>query len=322
MAGILIFAETDEGRLLPGFWEQVAVAQELAPHVEGSLEVVVQGWEIKDVDEARRGGPDRVYVAEDPRLAEPWPDAHLAALTALCRRARPAVVVMPRTLLGTEVAARLAYRLGGKVARDVMSLHPDEGGLAFTRPVFGGAVIASARLDAAPWIVVPRPGAFSPAEPASEPRGQVLPIQPELPPELLKTECKDRVRQTGLTQNLEQAKIIVAGGRGLGGPEPFRLLQEIAGLLDAAVGASRPPCDSGWVEPVLQIGLTGKTVAPELYIAVGISGAIQHMSGCSSSRVIVAINNDPGAPIFHKATYGVVGDWQEVLPALRDALAG
>jgi electron transfer flavoprotein alpha subunit len=321
MAGILIFAETDEGLLHSSFWESVTVGRQLAAQLGSKLQVVVHGWDVKAIEEVRRSGADQIYVAEDVRLAEPWPDAHLATLTALCRELQPDLVIMPRTLLGMEVGARLAYRLEMGLVQDAMALQVVDGGLTVTRPVFGGAVVATVRLTQAPWIVVPRPGAFSPAEPASEPRGQLIPVRPELSEEVLKTECVSRVRHKGVTQNLEQARVIVAGGRGLGGPQPFQLLQEIANLLDAVVGASRPPCDSGWVEPMLQIGLTGKTVAPEVYIAVGISGAIQHMSGCSSSRVIVAINSDPGAPIFRKATYGVVGDWEEVLPAFRDALA-
>lgn len=322
MEGILIFAETDEGLLQPGFWELVTVARRLSAHLGGKLRVAVQGWEIREAEEARRSGAGQVYLVEDPCLAEPWPEAHLAAFTALCRELQPALLVMPRTLLGMEVAARLAYRLGVGVVQDAMAIQVANGGLIATRPVFGGAVVATVRLGEAPWIVVPRPGAFPPAEPAAEPTGEVVSVRPELSQETLKTRCVSRVRQQDITQNLEQARVIVAGGRGLGGPEPFKLLHEIADLLDAVVGASRPPCDSGWVAPMLQIGLTGKTVAPEIYIAIGISGAVQHMSGCSSSRVIVAINNDPRAPIFRKATYGVVGDWEDVLPAFRDALAG
>ncbi len=319
-AGILIFAETDEGALLPNFWEQVSAARQLAPQL-GTVRVVVQGWEIRAAEEAGRSGADAVYVVEDARLAEPWPDAHLAALTALCHELQPTLIVMPRTILGMEVAARLAYRLGVGLAQDVMSLQLADGNLTVTRPVFGGAALATLRLARSPWIVVPRPGAFTSAEPSAEPTGQVLSVHPELPEEELKTKCVSRVRQKSTQQSLERARVIVAGGRGLGGPEPFILLQEIAHVLGAAVGASRPPCDSGWVPTAFQIGLTGKMVSPEVYIAVGISGAAQHMTGCMAARTIVAINSDPEAPIFRMATYGVVGDWKEVLPAFHAALA-
>ncbi len=321
MEGVLIFAETDDGLLHPGFWELLTVGRQLAPRLGEQLRVVVQGWEIEAVEEVRCSGADQVYLVEDPRLAEPWPDAHLAAFTALCEQLHPTLVIMPPTLLGMEMAARLACRLGVGLVQSVMTLQVADNGLIATRPVFGGAVLATVRLTRAPWIVVPRARAFSPAEPMARPQGELVPVQPDLPEGTLKTECVSRLRQKDVAQNLERARVIVAGGRGLGGPEPFHLLHEIAGLLDGAVGASRPPCDSGWVDPALQIGLTGKTVAPDVYIAVGISGATQHMAGCSSSQVIVAVNKDPEAPIFRMATYGVVGDWEEVLPAFRDALA-
>ncbi len=319
-AGILIFAETDEGALLPNFWEQVSAARLLAPQL-GTVRVVVQGWEIRAAEEARRSGADEVYVVEDAHLAEPWPDAHLAALTALCHDLQPTLMVMPRTILGMEVAARLAYRLGAGLAQDVMGLHMADGNLTVTRPVFGGAATVTLRLARPPWIVVPRPGAFTPAAATAQAGGKLVSVHPELPVDAFKTQCVSRVRQQPTPQSLERARVIVAGGRGLGGPEPFQLLREIADVLGAAVGASRPPCDSGWVPTAFQIGLTGKMVSPEVYIAVGISGAVQHMTGCMAARTIVAINSDPEAPIFRMATYGVVGDWQEVLPAFHAALA-
>ena len=321
MEGILLFAETDEGQINPGFWELVSVGRRLSSQLVNKLRVAVQGWKVGVPEAALRSGADQVYVAEDPRLAEPWPDAHLAALTALCRDLQPAMIVMPRTPLGLELAVRLAYRLDGTLVQDAMTLQVTEDGLTATRPVSGGAVLATVRLAKKPWIVVPYRRAFSPAEPMAEREGELMTVQPNLPEEALKTKCEPQVRQQSTGPNLERARVIVAGGMGLGGPEPFELLQEIADLVGGAVGASRPPCDVGWVPPAMQIGLTGKTVAADVYIAVGISGAIQHMAGCSSSRTIVAINNDPKAHIFHMATYGVVGDWQEVLPAFRDALA-
>lgn len=319
MGGTLILVETDDGALSSDVWELVTVARRLSSAIGGGLGLAALGASV-DAEAARRSGVDRVYVVEDSRLAEPWPDAHLAAGTALCWELDPACVITSPSLLGLEVATRLAYRLGGALVKDVTDLDVGEDGLVATRPVFGGAVRATVRVDRSPWIVVPRPRAFPATEPAA-PRGDVISVRPELPAEALKTECGTWRRQKGLAQKLEQASVIVAGGRGMGGPEPFQLLHEIAGLLDGAVGASRPPCDAGWVEPALQIGLTGKTVAPDVYVAVGISGAIQHMVGCSSAQVIVAVNSDPDAPIFRQSTYGVVGEWEDVLPAFRDALA-
>ncbi len=320
MNGILIFAETDEGTLSLNFWESLAVGRQFAAQLGQKVRVAVQGWQIKTSDDARRSGAAEVYVVEDERLAEPWPDAHLAAFTPLCRELQPAMIILPRTLLGMEIAARLAQRLGVGVAQDALSLQATDAGLVATRPVSGGAVFATIRLNTKPWIVVPARRAFAPAEPLAAPQGELIKVRPALPADALKTQCGARVRQQDTGNNLERARVIIAGGYGLGGPEPFNLLREIAGMVNGAVGASRPVCDVGWVNPQWQIGLTGKTVAPEVYIAVGISGAIQHMAGCAAARVIVAINTDAQAPIFRMSTYGVVGDWKQVLPAFRQAI--
>lgn len=320
MSGILIFAETEDGNLLPNFWEQVSAARQVAAQLSGGLRVVVQGSQIKDASDALQSGAEQVYVIDDARLGEPWAEAHLETFTALCRELQPELVILPRTLLGMEIAARLALRLGAGLAQDVMTMQLADGKLTVTRPVFGGAASATLCLTRAPYIIVPRTGAFPSAEPVAEPTGELVARQPNLDDAALKTRCISRTRQTSKV-NLERARVIISGGRGMGGPEPFQLLQEIADRMGAVVGASRPPCDSGWVDSGMQVGLTGKTVSPEVYIAVGISGATQHITGCSSSRVIVAINKDPDAPIFRMATYGVVGDWKGVLAGFCEALA-
>ncbi|MBI4672304.1 MAG: electron transfer flavoprotein subunit alpha/FixB family protein [Chloroflexi bacterium] len=320
MSGILIFAETDDGTILPNFWEQVSAARQVADPLGGGLRVAVQGSQIKDASDALKSGAEQVYVTNDARLGEPWSEAHLETFTALCRELQPELIILPRTLLGMEIAARLAQRLDAGLAQDVMTMQLAEGKLTVTRPVFGGAASATLRLTRPPWIIVPRTGAFAPAEPLSTPKGELVARQANLVDDALKTRRISRTRQTSKI-NLERARVIISGGRGLGGPEPFQLLHEIAERMGAVVGASRPPCDSGWVDSGMQVGLTGKTVSPEVYIAVGISGATQHMTGCSSSRVIVAINQDPDAPIFRMATYGVVGDWKQVLPGFCEALA-
>jgi len=319
--GVLIFAETDGGRLHAGFWELVTVGRQLATKLGTTMHVAVQGGDASTVTEVRNSGADQVHVAEDARLAEPWPDAHLAAFATLCRELGPSVIVMPRTPLGMEVAARLAHRLGVGLAPDAMTIEATETGMVCTRPVFGGVARATIRLTRRPWIVVPYRRAFEAATPSSSCQSELVPA-PAMPEGTLRTQCGPHARQSDEGPDLERARVVVAGGMGMSEAGSFQMLREIAELLGGAVGASRPVCDAGWVSSSLQIGLTGKTVAPEVYIAVGISGAIQHMSGCSSSRTIVAINKDPAAPIFQQSTYGVVGDWKEVLPAFRDALAG
>ena len=320
MAGILIVAESDEDRLRPEFWELLTVGHRLSDSVPGRLRIALFGWNLGAVAESlRRACASEVHLVEDERLTEPWPEAHLEALAELCSELEPDVVIVPRTVLGSEVAARLSVRLGCALVQDAVEIGLDGSGLRARRPVFGGAVLATVLATARPWVVVPRPRAFAAAEATPGPLCELIRHRPSLAGEL-RTQCGPRTRHAGDGQDIERAAVVVAGGAGLGGPEPFDLLREVAGLLGGAVAASRPPCDTGWVDTALQVGLTGKTVAPELYLAVGISGASQHLMGCSSAQVIVAVNNDPGAPIFNVANYGVVGDWREVMPAFRDAL--
>ena len=312
-------AEVDGADLRPQLWELITLARALAPSVAGGVRLALPGWHADAAaEEASRAGADELHVLEDERLGEPWPEAHLEAVAGLCAELEPEVVLAPRTVLGSEVAARLAVRQGWALIQDALEVELGAGGMHATRPVFGGAAVATVRAPVGPWVVVPRPRAFAPAEPEAGARTEVVRHDLSLP--ALRTRCGSRTRLESSGPDLERASVVIAGGGGLGGPEPFALLRELADLLEGAVGASRPACDAGWVEPGLQIGLTGKTVAPDLYLAVAISGATQHLMGCSSSQVIVAVNSDPAAPIFRVANYGVVGDWQEVLPAFRDAL--
>jgi electron transfer flavoprotein alpha subunit len=322
VAGILIVAPTTRGQLDPAFWELATVAALLAPAVLGGRRVAVVGAGIAAAAEAARASEaDEVFAIDDNLLAEPWPDAHLAAITELWHHINPDLVLLPRSTLGAELAGRLAARLGAVLVDNAVSVDVTEAGLTATRPVFGGAVTATVRAVRGPWIVVPHSKAFAPAAPAASARAELVAWSPTLAPDQLRTRCAPMVSGPATGPSLDQAQVVVAGGAGLGGPEPFALLAEIAGLMEGAVGASRAACDAGWVDTSFQVGMTGTTVAPALYLAIGISGAIQQLAGCLSSQVIVAINTDPDAPIFRVANYGVVGDWHEVVPALRDALA-
>ncbi len=321
MGTVLVFGETEAGDLASGFWEQISAGRQLCEQTGWTMDVVVVGSDIGPAARAAASsGATRVLVVDNVRLGDPWPEATTEVLADVCNEIRPRAIVMPRSLLGSEVSACLAFRLEVGLAMDVMSMKRDDDGLVVTRPISGGAATASLRLAARPWIIVPRKGAFAAAEPDTAASVEPVPFASGLDARTFKTTPLTRERQAGTGKDIEKARVIVAGGRGIGGAEPFELLTTIADRLDGAVAASRPPCDTGWVEPMLQVGLTGKTVAPDLYMAIGISGATQHMTGCSTSRVIVAINNDPDAPIFRAATYGVVGDWQEVLPGFLAAL--
>lgn len=322
MTDILIVAEADGGSLRPEFRELVTAAAGAAGVLGGGVAAVAMGAGLDAAAGEMAGlGLDSIHLIEDDRLAAPWPEAHAAALARLCDLLAPRLVLVPRTVLGSEIAARLAVARAWPLVQDVVRFEiTPSGGLLAQRLVSGGAVAATVSSPAGPWVVVPRPRAFQPA--AAGRTAAAEPARHAYEPPALATRCGAQARVPADGASIDNARVVVSGGGGLGGPEPFALLREIADLLGGALGASRVAVDSGWVQQTHQVGLTGKTIAPDLYIAVGISGAIQHLVGCSSSQVIVAINSDPSAPIFRVANYGVVGDWKEVVPAFRDMLAG
>jgi len=322
MPGILVFAEPDNGELRPEFWELITVAAQLGAAEGEAVHIVLSGWQLNSVLEAvSYADAAEVHVFEDQRLADPWPEGNCEALAALCRAINPEVVLLPRTPLGVETAARLAIQADWSLLQDVTRVEKGSQGITAVRPVFGGAVTATVITRQGPWVIVPRPRAFAAAEPLQTAASRLHHYELVLSAPR-QTHCGVRTRHESDTgKNIERARVLVSGGAGIGGPEPFTgLLEEIAGLMGGAVAASRVVCDSGWVPTALQVGLTGKTVAPDLYLAVGISGASQHLAGCASAQAIAVVNIDKAAPFFHLANYGVVGDWKEVLPGLYDAL--
>jgi electron transfer flavoprotein alpha subunit len=223
--------------------------------------------------------------------------------------------------MGKDLAPRLAAKLDAAMASDCTKVAVEGGSLEFTRPIFAGKAFATLRLKTAPLIATLRPNVFAPAAPQAGVAGETIVKAVAVPDGAVAGRVAEILKESGAEIDVGEAEVIISGGRGLKGPENFALLRELAALIPrAAVGASRSAVDSGWIGHSHQVGQTGKTVSPNLYVAVGISGAIQHLAGMSSSKVIVAVNKDPEAPIFKVADYGIVGDLFQVVPALKDEL--
>ena len=243
-------------------------------------------------------------------------------METLCKEINPGIILIARTNEGREIAPRLAFRLGVGLAQDCLEVSADAatGKLLANRPVYGGNAVAVVSCNYSPQVAAVRPKVYAPLEPDPARQGEVISFPVDLDAALVRSRVIEVVKEEAEGVKLEDASIVVSGGRGLGGPEPFANLEELARLLGGAVGASRAAVDSGWVPASYQVGLTGKTITPDLYITVAISGASQHMAGCSGSKAIVAINKDAEANIFKDARYGVVGDWEKVLTALTETV--
>ena len=268
-------------------------------------------------------GADRVYLIEPaPELAAGGRDARLQAYEQAAAECGARAVLVARSDDGAEIGPRLAARLGGVCAQDCTSLAagPD-GALTAVRPVYGGSAVARVSLPPdRTAVAIMRAGAAQAREPDPGRGAQVVELRAQIDPGRVRVRSAGRVETSGDGPGLEEAPVVIGGGRGLGGPEAFAELEELAGALGGAVGASRAACDAGWIDHSRQIGLTGRTISPDLYITFGISGASQHMAGCTAARCLVAVNTDDGAAIFRDARYGVVGDWRAVLRSFLETV--
>jgi len=322
VAGILVVGEVSGEALNPVTGELLSAASKLG---DAPISVALMGDSLAGASEAALDhGVAKVLAIEHAALKNAGAggyDAAVIALTALVKQEAPDVVLFARTDLGYNVAPRVAFRLQVPVAQDCVDLKTDGGNLVVTRPVFGGNAMADYVFgERRPAIAIIRPKVFQARPPAGARTGETVRPGIDIASDQIRATLVETVKEARLGVRLETAEVVVSGGRGLGGAEPFKLLEELAGLLNGAVGASRAACDAGWVDHSKQIGLTGKSIGPKVYIAVGISGASQHMAGCSGARAIVAINKDPAANIFKEARFGVVGDWQKVVPAFLAAV--
>lgn len=295
--------------------EVLGAARELADASHGTLKAAVLG-RIPDGLPARlfAHGADQVLRVEHPLLEAYQGDAYVAALVQVAKAAGPGVILLADDSVGREVAPRLAYRLQGGVATEVIGLLWTDGAIRLRRQMYGGRCVAEMDAERLPVVATLKLRTREPAAEQPGRRGEEQQVAVTLESGGVRTRVVERVAEEVRGVKLENARVVVSGGRGLKGAEPFRQLEELAQLLKGAVGASRAATDAGWVPVSWQVGQTGKTVSPDLYIAVGISGAIQHLAGMSGSKTIVAINTDPDAPIFKMAHLGVVGDWKALLP--------
>ncbi len=323
MAGVLVIGELTDDALQSITGELLAAGRRIADVTGENVGVALLNGGDAVGQETISLGADNAYLVQDEVLAEMQLDAQVAALEKVCSEVQPSVVLIGRTLTGRDVGPRLAFRLGVGLAQDCLQVEADanSGRVVAVRPVYGGNALAKVTFpDANPQMVVMRAKAYEPLDADDSRAGEVSIINPGLDSSVVKARLVETVSQAAEGVRLEDANIVVGGGRGLGGPEPFDQLEDLARLLGGAVGASRAVCDAGWLDHSYQVGLTGKTITPDLYITVGISGASQHMAGCSASKNIIAINRDADANIFKSASFGVVGDWKNVLPSFIETV--
>jgi electron transfer flavoprotein alpha subunit len=318
--GVWTIAEQRDGEIRKITYEIVSEGRRLADALGQELTVLLLGSNIKDKAAVLgQYGADKVIVADDPRLAVYTTDAYSSVIAELVKANDPAILLMGASVQGKDLSARLSARLGVGMAQDCTAFSIEGGNLVAIRPIYAGKAYARVSFENSwPQMATARPNVMSTNEPDSSRSAQVIDATFSLDDSALKTKVVDAMKDESGKVDLTEADKIVSGGRGMKGPENYQILEDLADLIGASVGASRSAVDSGWRPHSDQVGQTGKVVSPNLYIACGISGAIQHMAGMSTSKVIVAINKDPDAPIFQKADYGVVGDLFDVVPALAE----
>jgi electron transfer flavoprotein alpha subunit len=322
-SGILIYSEIIDGKLASVTTELLGCGRKLAAELGQELSAVLAGSGVNSFSQQVISyGADKVYLVEDPLLGDYQTDSYMAIMEKVIKQANPQIVLFSQTAIGRDLAPRLAFRQGTIATMDCVAVEidPQTKRLLPTKPVYGGNARAVYSYDADPQIATVRAKAVAALEPDSNRKGEVISITAGLDPGIIKAKVVQKVKEEVKGVKLEEAPVIISGGRGIGGPDGFKELDVIAKMLKGAVGASRPACDSAWMPDTAQVGLTGKVVTPDLYIAVGISGSSQHMAGCSGAKVIVAINKDPEANIFKEARYGVVGDWKKIIPAFSQKL--
>ncbi len=311
MATILVVSEIRNGQLKKVNFETYTAARQLAEQLNGNVVALLMGDGVSSLqDVPAKYGVSKVVLVEDGKLAQFSPDAYAAVAAEVARQVGADYVWMPATAMGKDLMPRIATLLNATTAQDVVQFRVEGDAVVYTRPMFAGKVLADVKVSSNPQTATLRPKAFRIEEKAGDAAVETLSVEVPEP----KAVVEEITTSGGGKLDVTEADVVVSGGRGMKGPENWHLLEELAELLGGATGASRAVVDAGWRPHGEQVGQTGKTVSPTLYIAVGISGAIQHLAGMLSSKYIVAINKDPDAPIFKVADYGIVGDALEILP--------
>lgn len=322
--GIMVFAECRHGILAPVTHELLGIGRKLADQRGAGLAVVVLGEGLNRYAPALiASGADTVLLVQHKALAQFQEDIYARLLARIIRERKPEVVLAGATAIGCSVVPYVATLLGTGLTADCtgLSIREEDGLLLQTRPAFGGNIMATIECpNTRPQMATVRPKVMTPAEPDPSRKGEVLQIVPADDEVQSAAIVLESVQSAGDQVNIQEVEALVAGGRGLGSEKGFALLRELADELNASVAASRAAVDAGWIPYPHQVGQTGKTVCPKLYVACGISGAVQHTVGMQSSKVVVAINRDPEAPIFNVASYGLVGDLYEIIPELTRQL--
>ncbi len=316
--GIWVFTEQRDGEIKKVTFELLSAGRKLADELGEELCAVLFGKDVNQMaGKLGEYGADKVFMVESAALEQYTTDAYTNALAELAQEHQPTAILLACSAAGRDVAAQVAQRLNTGLMTDCTEIALEDGQLVFTRPLYAGKAFTKAVCtDARPVMATIRPNVLAADEPQSGRAAEVVAAGTN--PGDIRQVIKNIVKEVSTRPELTEADIIVSGGRGMKEPENFALLEELADILGAAVGASRAAVDAGWRSHSDQVGQTGKTVSPVLYIACGISGAIQHLAGMTSSKCIVAINKDPEANIFKIADYGIVADLFEVVPILKE----
>jgi len=325
MDDVLILGDVKEGSLDMRTLELLGAGKKLAGDLGGELSVVLMGDSVSGAaDEALSCGPDRVYKLEHPLLKGFKADLWLGSLETVCNKINPKIFLMSHDFIGMELGPRLACRLNTRLTTDCidLSIDPEDGFLLRTKPVSGGNAISVFKCPGEPQLATVRGNVFKPAE-AVDGKGEIVDMAPEIDESMIKVESIEVVEEEVVA--LDKADVVVAGGSGLGEEDGFEILQDLSNTLSKSfgsvmIGCSRVAVDKGWISSDHQVGLTGTMISPDIYVAVGISGAIQHLVGMIHSKKIIAINTDPGCNMFKVADYGVVEDYEKVIPALIEKL--